>query len=56
MQVEQEHNDLYDMLKDWARQHSLSLPITREQFFRMIVDAHLREKSDYYTLLKKAGL
>jgi hypothetical protein len=49
IEEEKEHKDIYDLLKAWADENKLEMPITEEEYYLMIVKAHLRENPAYYT-------
>lgn len=51
--VEEEHQDVYDYMVKFLKDHDLKMPLSREKFFTMIAEAHLKELPDYYTKLKK---
>ena len=44
--IEREHKKLYEGIKKYG------LP-SEEEFYKIIAQAHLRERPDYYTLLKR---
>lgn len=48
IKVESEHKDVYDFLSS-----KVDMPISSDEFYKMIAEAHLREIPDYYTRLKK---
>lgn len=54
IRVEEEHEDLYEFLKDEI--DGFEEIISKKEFYAKIAKAHLEEKSDYYTLLDEAGL
>ena len=49
IEEEKEHKDIYDLLKAWADENKLELPISEEDFILMIVNKHLQENPTYYT-------
>lgn len=53
IKVEQEHKDLYDHLKKQLEAEGCKMPMNPRQFYTWIAAAHLRERDDYYVLLKK---
>ena len=46
--IESEHNDVYEYLQD----HFKDMPISKKEFYERIAKAHLRELPDYYSRLK----
>ena len=53
IEVQSEHEDVYNELKELFDKHGIKIPWTREEFFKKIAKAHLKEIEDYYTRLKK---
>lgn len=53
IEVEKEHKDVWDLLKKFADDNKVTLPLTEEEFYKKIAEAHLKEISDYYTRLDK---
>jgi DNA repair protein RadC len=51
--VEHEHKDLYDLLEKRLKAKDVAMPISENEFYGTIAQAHLNEKKDYYVLLKK---
>lgn len=51
--VEKEHEDVYDYFSKYLKKHGVKMPLSREKFFEMIAKAHIKELPDYYTRLKK---
>jgi len=52
VEVESEHADTLDFFKKLLKKNDVEMPISDEEFFKMIALAHLREMKDYYTKLK----
>lgn len=52
-QEKEEHQDLYQLFVKYCKSKNILMPITEEEFFKKIVQKHLLEKKDYYTLLKR---
>lgn len=48
IKVESEHNDVYEYLQE----HFKDMPLSKEDFYKRIAKAHLREIPDYYSRLK----
>lgn len=53
IEVEKEHKDLWEKLKLWADEQDLTLPLSEDELYKTIAEAHLREIPDYYTRLDK---
>jgi hypothetical protein len=51
--VEHEHRDLYLYLKKKLKSEGCKMPISEREFYKWIAKVHLREREDYYLLLKK---
>jgi hypothetical protein len=54
MDVEEEHLDTYNWLEEYFKKNK-KMP-NREDFYKSIVEDHLKEFDDYYTRLMKANL
>lgn len=52
IEVEKEHEDLYEELSNRLEAEGHKMPMTKHEFFRMIAIAHIKERPDYYELLK----
>lgn len=53
IEVQSEHEDVYNELKDLLDKSGIKMPWTREEFFKKIAKDHLKEIEDYYTRLKE---
>jgi len=53
VEVQSEHEDIYNEIKGLLNKSNIKIPWTREEFFKRIAKDHLEEISDYYTRLKK---
>lgn len=53
IEIEREHRDLLDLFKEKLAEKGVEMPLSDEEFFSMVAEAHLRELPDYYTRLKK---
>lgn len=53
VEVEKEHTDLYNELSQRLEADGHKMPMSKDEFFRMIAAAHIKEREDYYPLLKK---
>lgn len=53
IKIEQEHENLYNELKNRLESEGVNMPMSKDEFFEKIASTHLKEKSDYYDLLKK---
>jgi hypothetical protein len=53
IEVEKEHNDIYEYFTEYLSNHHLKMPMDRQTFFMMIAKKHLSEVNDYYTKLKE---
>jgi hypothetical protein len=53
IEIEQEHKDLLDLIKDFLKENNLEMPISDEEFYATITRAHLKEIPDYNTRLLK---
>ena len=51
--VEKEHKDIWDLFKKFVDDNKLEMPLTEEDFYKKIAEAHLKELPDYYTKLAK---
>jgi len=51
--VEKEHQDVYDYFEKFLKKHDLEMPLSRDELYKMISEAHLKEDSAYYTKLEK---
>jgi len=51
--VEKEHTDLYNELSSRLEAEGHKMPMSQHEFFKMISAAHIKERGDYYPLLKK---
>lgn len=49
-EIEKEHKDLFELVNKKIEDGD---PISEEDFYSMIVNAHLKEIPDYYTRLEK---
>lgn len=54
LDVEEEHLDTYKWLEDYFKKNK-KMP-NQEDFYKHIVEDHLKEFDDYYTRLMKANL
>jgi ferritin-like protein len=52
-EVEKEHKDIFDLFNKAFEDAGVKMPVTEDQFYEMVAQAHLREFKDYYTRLKK---
>lgn len=53
VEVEKEHTDLYNELSQRLEADGHKMPMSKDEFFRMIATVHIKEREDYYPLLKK---
>lgn len=53
IEVEKEHTDLYNELSGRLEAEGHKMPMSQHEFFKMISAAHIKERGDYYPLLKK---
>lgn len=44
-----EHKDIWERLLNWSEDNDYELPFTEDEFFEMIVKAHLKEYPNYYS-------
>jgi len=51
IKVEEEHEDLYDFFVKEFKKIDTDMPISKEDFYKKIAQAHLKEMPDYYTKL-----
>lgn len=51
--VEEEHENVYDMLQRKLKEQGVEMPIDKEKFYELIAKDHLKELPDYYTKLKE---
>lgn len=52
IEVEKEHTDLYNEISRRLEAEGHKIPMSQHEFFRMIASAHIKERGDYYQLLK----
>lgn len=50
--VEKEHDDVYDYFSKHLKGRDIDMPVSRDEFYEMIAKAHIKELPDYYTRLK----
>lgn len=53
IEIEKEHTDVYELMKDFLKKHDLKMPLTQEEFFEMVAKSHIKERKDYYDKLIK---
>jgi hypothetical protein len=53
IKIESEHGDIYDHLDSYLESFNVPMPWSKEEFYKKIAEAHLREMPDYYTRLNK---
>lgn len=53
IEVEKEHDDIYELFKEYLSDNHLKMPMDRKSFFTMIAKKHISEVNDYYTKLKE---
>ncbi len=56
IKIESEHGNIYDELQRWMEstyKEYASMPWSREEFYKKIAEAHIKEIPDYYTRLTK---
>lgn len=53
IKIESEHGDVYEYLDNYLEPFNIKMPFTKEEFYKKIAEAHLREMPDYYTRLVK---
>lgn len=51
IEVEKEHEDIYDFFQKYLKEKDIEMPMTKEDFFTRIAKDHLEEITDYYTRL-----
>lgn len=49
--IESEHGDVYDYIDNYLESFNVPMPCSKEEFYKKIAEAHLREMPDYYTRL-----
>ena len=53
IEVEKEHADAYEIIKDYFESDGKTFPLTLEEFSELIAKAHIEEIDDYYDRLKE---
>jgi hypothetical protein len=53
IEIEKEHEDLYNYFVDFLKKNNLEMPLTLDEFAEKISKKHLSELHDYNTRLKK---
>lgn len=53
IKVESEHGDVYEYIDNYLESFNVPMPCSKEEFYKKIAQAHLREMPDYYTRLQK---
>jgi hypothetical protein len=53
IEVEKEHKDLLDIFKDYLKEKDIEMPMTDENFYASIANAHIKENEKYYDYLEK---
>lgn len=53
IEIEKEHSNVYDLFKKYLQENDLKMPVSKDEFFKMIAESHLEEVSDYYKKLLK---
>jgi hypothetical protein len=53
IKIESEHGDIYDYLDIYLESFNVPMPWSKEEFYKKIAEAHLREIPDYYTKLNE---
>ncbi len=53
IKIESEHGDIYDHLDSYLESFNVPMPWSKEEFYKKIAEAHLREMPDYYTRLNQ---
>lgn len=53
IKVESEHGDVYESLDSYLESFNVGMPWSKEEFYKKIAEAHLKEIPDYYTRLTK---
>lgn len=53
IKIESEHFDVYEYLDKYLDSYNVPMPCSKEEFYKKIAEAHLREIPDYYTRLEK---
>lgn len=53
IKIESEHGDIYDHLDSYLESFNVPMPWSKQEFYKKIAEAHLREMPDYYTKLNK---
>jgi hypothetical protein len=48
MKVEKEHADVYDLFKKFIEKNNLEMPITKDEYYDMVIKAHTKESKTYY--------
>jgi phage/plasmid-associated DNA primase len=51
--VEKEHKNLYEIFEKYLENNSLKMPLTEDEFYKTIAEAHIKEIPNYYDLLLK---
>ena len=51
LNIEKEHNDIYEYLDKYFKDNNIANPLSEKDFYEMIAKAHIKEIPDYYTRL-----
>lgn len=51
LNIEKEHNDIYEYLDKYFKDNNIANPLSERDFYEMIAKAHIKEIPDYYTRL-----
>lgn len=52
-EVEKEHDDVYDFISQHLKKRDVDMPVSRNKFYEMIAESHIKELPNYYTKLKE---
>lgn len=53
IEVEKEHKDLFEKIKEFCDKNNLKMPFSEEEMFSIIAKSHIKEIGDYYQRLRK---
>lgn len=53
IKVESEHGNIYEEIDFYLESFNIGMPWSKEEFYKKIAQAHLKEIPDYYTRLEK---
>ena len=53
IKIESEHLDIYEKINEYLVKNNIDMPWSKQDFYKMIAEAHLNELPDYYDRLEK---